>query len=251
MFKYGALVDRYFRRFILGAFCAMMARQMLTVAIGWEIYERTHSALALGYVGLAQLLPIMLLTLPAGHVADTFDRRKVLIFAQCLNMVALMGLFTVSILQGPPIYIYGFLAILGIGRAFQNPANAAILPEIVDKPLFANAVAMNSIAFQSASIMGPSISGLLIWVFKNAGPVYLFDLICILFFSGILLWGLKNRSRRLILEKREKVSLKSLLTALRSGFCLEDQNYFSRNQSGSVCGLVWWGYCAITGISEI
>lgn len=208
--QYGALSEKNFLLFSLGSLIAMIGRQMLTVAIGWDIYEKTGSALALGYIGLMQLLPVILLTLPAGHIVDTYNRKKVLIASQIINAIATAGLLILSLTHGSVEAMYACLLLVGIGRAFNSPANAALLPQIVSEHNFTNAVTWSSIFFQAASILGPALGGIMIGVFKNAAPVYFMD-----FFCGVLFWItlLFIKSRSLELPKRA-VTLRSLVSGL-------------------------------------
>ena len=194
----------------MGSLISMMGRQMLSVAVGWEIYERTHSAMALGYIGLAQLLPVVLLVLPAGHVVDTRDRRKVLIAAQWVNVLATAGLFATSWWHGPVWLMYVWLALVGVGRAFHSPANAALLPQIVCASKFTNAVTWGSINFQAAAILGPALGGLLIALFHQAAPVYLLDSLCCALF-GLFLLGVKSSQQ--VVERKE-MTLRSLGSGL-------------------------------------
>jgi len=207
----GALNEPNFRLFSIGSLISMMGRQMLSVAIGWEIYERTHSALALGYIGLVQLLPVVLLVLPAGHIVDTRDRRKVLMLAQWANALATAGLVYTSVTGGPVWQMYVCLLIVGLGRAFHSPANAALLPEVVSEANFTNAVTWGSINFQAASILGPALGGMLIGVFHQAHLVYLVDFICCVLF-GLILLLVKSR-RQGIMPKKE-MTLRSLASGL-------------------------------------
>jgi MFS family permease len=207
---YGALSEKNFLLFSIGSLIAMIGRQMLTVAIGWEIYEKTGSALALGYIGLVQLLPVIVLTLPAGHVVDTYDRRRVLMGAQVINSLATAGLVVLSITHGSVSAMYLCLVLVGIGRAFHSPANAALLPQIVSADNFTNAVTWSSIIFQAASILGPALGGILLGVFRQAAPVYMTDFVC-----GVTFWLILAvvKSRKLDLPKRD-VTLRSLASGL-------------------------------------
>lgn len=204
--RLGAWQEPNFRLFSIGSLISMMGRQMLSVAIGWEIYERTHSAMALGYIGLVQLLPVILLVLPAGHVVDTQDRRKVLMLAQWVNALATAGLLYTSISGGPVWVMYLWLALVGFGRAFHSPANAALLPQIVSDRNFTNAVTWGSINFQAAAILGPALGGLLIALFHQAFPVYLADFLCCTIF-GLILMAVKSRKQAVV---RKEMTLRTL-----------------------------------------
>ncbi len=208
--KYGALGEKNFLLFSVGSLIAMIGRQMLTVAIGWDIYEKTNSAMALGYIGLAQLIPVVLLTLPAGHIVDTYDRRKVLIASQIINALATAGLFALALTHGSVAAMYGCLVLVGIGRAFNSPANAALVPQLVSEGNFTNAVTWGSILFQAAAILGPAIGGMMIGLYRNAAPVYLADFLCCVIFWIVLTLV---KSRPLDLPKRA-VSLRSLASGL-------------------------------------
>jgi MFS family permease len=208
--RYGALNEKNFLLFSIGSLIAMLGRQMLIVAIGWEIYEKTGSAMALGYIGLVQLLPVVVLTLPAGHVVDTQDRKRVLMAAQIINAIATAGLFLLSSTHGPIPAMYLCLILVGIGRAFHSPANAALLPQIVSEENFTNAVTWSSINFQAAAILGPALGGILLGIFRQASPVYLVDFLCGLTFWIMLMFV---KSRALDLPKRA-VTFRSLVSGL-------------------------------------
>ena len=145
---------------------------MQKVAVGWEIYERTGSALNLGYAGLAQFLPQVLWVLVAGHVTDTFNRKRVLMAALTFNAVASIGLALNSVRGGSVYLIYACLFATGTARAFFMPARAAFLPRIIPLPIFSNAVSWNSTGFELASMTGPAVGGLLIGFFRSATLVY-------------------------------------------------------------------------------
>jgi MFS family permease len=164
---------RDFRLLLAGTVAGTLGMQMQTTAVGWELYERTHSALALGMVGLVALLPIVALTLPAGHAVDTFDRRKLLIAAQALFAIAWLGLAAVSWWHGPLWMLYGCVLLGGIARAFQGPLRSAILPSIVPSDLLTTAITWQGGAWQLAAVIGPAVAGLLIGASTSAVPVYL------------------------------------------------------------------------------
>src|SRR6187455_933513 len=103
---YEVLRNRDFFLYQVGCFIASLGQQMLTVAVGWELYERTQSALALGLVGLTQMLPMILFTLPAGHVADNFNRKRIVILMTSLTALASLGLTIVSGLGAPVSWVY-------------------------------------------------------------------------------------------------------------------------------------------------
>jgi MFS family permease len=157
---------------VIGAVCGALGIEMQFTAVGWELYERTHSPLALGYVGLVMVLPLIALVLPAGHVVDTVDRRWILIVAQTAIAAASLGLAAVSIYHGPVVAIYGCLLVVGAARAFQQPTRNAILPSLVPSEALANAVTWNSGGWQLAAVLGPALGGALIGALRRAAPVY-------------------------------------------------------------------------------
>src|ERR1041385_2251925 len=106
---YAALRFHDYRLILFGRVFANVGSNMQTVAVGWELYERTHSAMALGWVGFVQVLPVLLFALPAGHLADRFDRRRLAIVAQLLMASAAAGLAVLSHEQGPVAWMYACL----------------------------------------------------------------------------------------------------------------------------------------------
>ena len=138
----------------------MVAHQMLAVGVGWQVYALTDSALDLGLVGLAQFIPSFLLVLVAGHVADRFDRRRVLQACVVVEALAAGGLALGSY-QGwiTEAWIFTLIFVVGAARAFQMPAMAALVPLLVPRELFPRAIASNSAATQAAVIAGPALGG--------------------------------------------------------------------------------------------
>jgi MFS family permease len=159
---------------------------MLQVALGWELYERTHSALALGLVGLATALPVVILALPAGDLADRMDRKRILIWAQIAFIVAGLGLTAVSYWRGPVAIVYAILLARGAAQAFNNPARQALLPRLVPAGAFENAVTWASSAFQMAAVVGPGLGGIVIAVEGGATGAYLISTLL----TVIYLWTL-------------------------------------------------------------
>lgn len=160
-------------RLLLGSvFLSGFGEQMLTVAIGWELYNRTGSALVLGGVGLAQVIPLMLLFLPAGYAADHFSRKYVFAATQFASMLAALGLAVLSFGRGPLLAIYACLVLLGTADAFRFPTSSALVSQVLPSAAFENAVTWRSSANQLSSVLGPAAGGLLIGVFAGASWVY-------------------------------------------------------------------------------
>jgi MFS family permease len=161
-----------FTLFLSSRWFVVMAQEMQSVAVGWQVYDITKRPLDLGLVGLAQFLPGFLLFLISGHAADRFDRRKLLVlcyggYAVCSGLllsITLRGAHSVH-----PIYVV--MVLVGVVRSFNGPASRAILPQLVPPEHFPNAVAWSSASFQSATILGPALGGLL-YAFLGPSAVY-------------------------------------------------------------------------------
>ena len=175
---YAALRHRDFRLFLVNSVAATIGGEMQSVAVGWELYSRTKSPLALALVGLVQALPVLLLALPAGHVADIVSRKKVVLTTAAVMTCGSLGLAGVSWAHAPVAWFYVFLAIIGIAGAFSFPARWAFMPELVPPRDFHNAVTWRSSAWQVAAMVGPGMGGLGIAAFRSATPVYVMDAIC-------------------------------------------------------------------------
>src|SRR5437763_8335088 len=146
---------------------ATAAAQMQAVAIGWQIYDLTGSALDLGLVGLVQFVPVVVLALVVGHVADRYDRRLVVRVAQLVEAATAVALAIGSAegwLSIPAIFVIVFVA--GTARAFELPTMHALVPGLIPPPLFSRAVAGSTSANQAAVVLGPALGGLL----YAAGP---------------------------------------------------------------------------------
>src|SRR5262247_2889995 len=170
---YAALRVRDFRLFLSGHLLSTLAMQMQTTAVGWQLYEKTNSELALGMVGLVQVVPILGLALPAGQAADRFDRRKILMSATTLAVIAAFGLVAVGMWASANVpLIYACLFLSGLARAFQGPARSALMPQLVPYQIFSNAVSWNVSGFELSSMIGPALAGWLIYLLGGVAPVY-------------------------------------------------------------------------------
>lgn len=170
----GALLsNRRYALYLASRVALILATQMLSVAVGWQVYEITHAALALGFTGLALFLPAFVCALPAGHVADRYDRRTVLAICHVGVTGSAVGLAILAH-AGPRslLPIYATLVVLGTIRAFSGPAGQALSPSLVEKTQLARAVALGSSAWQLAMIVGPSAGGVLYAATGRAWVVY-------------------------------------------------------------------------------
>ncbi|MFC7397040.1 MFS transporter [Chelatococcus sp. GCM10030263] len=154
--------QRDFTWFLGSRFSGSVAQQITDVAVGWLVYDLTGSALALGLVGLAAFLPVISLVLVTGHAADRVDRRLIMLACYGLNAVIAFGLAAFAFMKPPVIWpIYALVVLMGVSRAFYQPASQAFLPNLVPRELFGRAIAWGSSIFQVAVITGPAIGGLL------------------------------------------------------------------------------------------
>jgi len=163
---------RAFVAFWLARICSSFGFQMLSVAVGWQIYAITGRAFDLGLIGLVQFVPSLLLALPAGHVADQFERRRIVLVGQVVEWLAIAALAGLSLAHD--IHELGILAlifVIGVAKAFEFPALQSMLPALVPARILPRAMAVNASAGQAAMIMGPALGGFL--YVAGPGVVYL------------------------------------------------------------------------------
>jgi MFS family permease len=159
--------------FQIARFLIVAAVEMQAVAVGWQVYEITKRPLDLGYVGLAQFLPAILLCPLSGHASDRFERRDVL--SACYGGYAVCFALLLALVQRGAhsvTSIYIVLILIGVVRSFNSTASRAILPQLVPEEHFPNAVAWNASIFQGATILGPSFGGILYAAFRGPSVVY-------------------------------------------------------------------------------
>jgi MFS family permease len=234
--------------FTAGNLLSIIGRQMLAVAVEWEIYARTHSATALGLVGLVIAVPVVALSLPAGHLADRISRKRIILFSQICSALASVALAVVSWnhlaipqvgiireanhglaaiaavferhrpafhFDDPSVpLIYLLLFISGVFRSFGWAARASFFPMLVSRDAFANAVTWNNTVFQVGSVVGPAISGLLV-AHIGFPFVYAIDAICaVAFFFAVL----PIRPRIAARNQADKNPWRSLIAGMRFVF---------------------------------
>ena len=162
-----------FRFYQAGRFLAVGASEMQSVAVGWQVYEITKRPLDLGLVGLAQFLPGIILFLVAGHTADRIPRKRIIIVCNAGFAICSALLFTFTALGMKSVQpIYAVLTLIGVLRAFNGPASQAFLPLLVPEEHFPNAIAWGSTFFQAATIVGPTVGGILYGWSGDAKIVY-------------------------------------------------------------------------------
>ncbi len=165
---YTVLKNADFVRYLTGRFVASLGQQMLVVAIDWELYQRTHSALPLAFVGLSLMIPMILCTIPAGHFADVFNRKKIILITTLIVAIASIALTLASYFSAPIFWIYIILIILGAARTFLWPASAAFVVSLVPRNQFSRAVTFNSGLFQFSSVIGPPAFGAVVALTPHA-----------------------------------------------------------------------------------
>lgn len=218
---YAALRHTAYRRYLTGTFCANVGRQMTSVAIAWQIYQWTHSATALGLVGLLNVIPLLVCSLPAGALADRFDRKRIVALTTTLLAVLSLMLACVAVFHEavprlamfntmnaglrrlalifeqranpeamdfshpalPVVYLIIFA--MGVVRILGWPARSAIIPQLVPPAVLSNTMTWNSSAFEIATMVGPAIGGFLI-AFAGFPVVYAIDALCAVTLVGLL-----------------------------------------------------------------
>jgi MFS family permease len=170
---------RDYRLYSVQNLAAALVERSQGVAIGWDLYERTGSALALGWVGLAQFLPVAALFLPAGHLADRFDRRRVMVAGFAAWAAALGTLALATHAAAPVGWVYVAALALGVAHVVNRPSRDALLAQILARDQLARAVTWNASFHQFASITGPIAAGALIAATGGAAVVYVADLVLV------------------------------------------------------------------------
>jgi len=200
-----------FRRLQFARIGAIVATQAQGTAVAWDVLQRTHRPLDLGYVGLAQFAPIAGLSLIAGHAADRFDRRRLLAVVYVVFALVAGALFLYSRSGAAPVWpIYAILFVHATARSFGQPASSALLPDVVPAETFERAVAWGSSLWQASTIVGPILGGILVaWL--GAPAVFAF--------AGVLSFAAAAQTVRMtrpLSRARERnVSLQSVLAGVR------------------------------------
>jgi MFS family permease len=189
--------SREFRYYSAARLAGIMGAEAQSVGVAWQVYQITHSALALGYTGLALFAPGLFFVLPAGHVADRYDRRTIILTCYTIQAIATAALLWLALHGAHNIWlIYAILFVIGTGRCFSGPASSALVPTLVPKEHFVNAVTLGATIFQIANATGPMVGGLLFTIslthvlggrfahFNGAPLVYIFTLLGLVLFLG-------------------------------------------------------------------
>jgi MFS family permease len=218
-----AFKSRDFRLYQSARLMVILGAEAQSVAVAWQVYAITHSALDLGYTGLALFLPGLFVMLAAGHAADRYDRRNIILLCYGLQAVCTAALLWLSLsataLRGGRIWpIYTVLVGIGLGRAFSGPAASAMLPSLVPKEHFVNAVTWGATVYQIANMAGPAVGGLLFTLpladgaaaWGGAPIVYGFTLVMLL---GFIVLVSMIRAKMVMTDKKA-FSMKTVLAGL-------------------------------------
>lgn len=194
---FAAFESRDFRLYQLARVAVILGAEAQSVAVAWQVYSITHRALDLGFTGLALFLPGLLFLLPAGHAADRFDRRRIILLCYCVQMLCTTALLLMALAGLNRVYpIYAVLFVMGTARSFSGPASTALIPHLVPEEHFVNAVTWGGAIFQFANITGPALGGVLFtlpmvglaarWGLEGAGIVYVFTLATLVWFLALI-----------------------------------------------------------------
>jgi len=207
-----------FTRYLVARFIAALGMQMMVTALDWELYKRAHSGLALGFVGLSLMVPMILCTLPAGQLADRLNRKKIILGSTLLLGFASLGLTLTSAFIALDqkvatfqFFAYSLLVVIGVARTFLWPASAAFVTALVAREELPRAITFNSGAFQLSCVLGPSAAGVIIWLTHGAWPVYAVNVVFGLAAFALIV-GVRHEHK---IPPREPVSLKSLITGFQ------------------------------------
>lgn len=204
---FASLKFKNFSLYWWGFLFSEIGSQMQVVAINWQIYELTRSPIALGLVGFVSFLPIFLLSLFAGLITDKVDRKRLLIISQIFQAVSAFILAVSTFMDiVNPILMYSLIFFSWSAKTFQAPARQALIPHLVPKEYFINAVSLNSMIMKSASVVGPAVGGFIIEYLGVKG-VYFFNALSFI----ILIFALiPIKTAPYILEKNLTYSFKSM-----------------------------------------
>ncbi|MEP7452517.1 MFS transporter [Phyllobacterium sp. SB3] len=204
--RYAAFRHSSFTRYWLSRFFGSFAIQIISVSVGWQIYDQTRDPFYLGIVGLVQFAPALLLVLVTGAASDRFGRRLIMGLSIGVELIcaALLLILTVTHTFSP-MHVFIVLAGFGVGRAFLGPASSSLVVNLVPAEIFSNAVSWNSSAWQIATLVGPVAGGLL----YGLSPVAAYGVACVmLFIAAVAIFSIPKPTQHTLNEKK---SLQTLL----------------------------------------
>lgn len=203
--------NRDFLLYLSARFLATLAVQMQTVAVGWQVYEVTRDPLDLGLIGLSQFLPFVLLILPAGHLADSRDRRRIMTLCYAVLAVCAVLLYALATRGfGSAAPVFAVMVLFGVARALGMPTGQALLPNLVEREDFGRAVALNSSTWHVATIVGPAFGGV---VYLAGAPTVYASVAVLLAIAAVFTLALRRGGEDG--GAREPATWDSLLSGLR------------------------------------
>jgi MFS family permease len=214
--SYAALRHRDYRWFIISLFAMTLASQIQAVVVGWQVYSLTHDPLSLGLIGLAEALPFIAVALPAGYLADRWNRRRLSVAALVVLSLCSVSLLLMSASAGMldrvgVRLIYAIIFVSGIARGLLQPARQALGAELIPRVVYENAVAWRSSTWQTAAVVGPAVGGL-VYGFSGAVAAYGMDAALMLLALAAFLFMRYAPTAR---ELAEESIFAGLITGLR------------------------------------
>ncbi|MEZ6000752.1 MFS transporter [Hyphomonas sp.] len=204
--RFSAFRHSAYSRYFFSRFCTSLGAQIVSVSVGWQIYDQTQNAALLGWIGLVQFLPALILVVVTGVTADRFGRRNVMGFAVFVEMGCALAILGLA-LSGhfDPFWVLGALTVFGIARAFYSPASSSLAVNLVPKEDFANAVGWITASWQLASILGPVLGGL---IYGIGAPIAYGTAVALFLVSGATILTIPKPVQK---SSKEPTTLKTLL----------------------------------------
>jgi MFS family permease len=204
--RFSAFRHSAYSRYFFSRFCTSLGVQIVSVSVGWQIYDQTQNAALLGWIGLVQFLPALVLVVVTGVTADRFGRRNVMGLAVFVEMACALAILALA-LSGhfDPVLVLGTLTVFGIARAFYSPASSSLAVNLVPKEDFANAVGWITASWQLASILGPVLGGL---IYGIGAPIAYGTAVSLFLISGSIILTIPKPAQK---SSKEPTTLKTLL----------------------------------------
>ena len=218
---YAAIRVGEFRVFLLGRVFMTLAYQMIDIIVYQQVYELTKNPLLIGFIGLAQAIPIILIALYAGHVADRRNRRNIILVANVIVLVSTIALIGITydlksfVSSYGLMSIYGLVFIIGAARGFLGPATFSLMGQVVPRELYASAATWNSSVWQSAAVMGPALGGLCYAKFAS-GPSY--GIACAFLFISVAIMFLLIKPKPVVVPDTNESLRESILSGIKFVF---------------------------------
>ena len=204
--RFSAFRHSSYSRYFISRFCSSLAAQIVSVSVGWQIYDLTQNAALLGWIGLVQFLPALALVMVTGVTADRFGRRNIMGLAVFVEMGCALAILALAVSgRFNPLWVLGVLSVFGVARAFYTPASSSLAVNLVPREDFANAVGWVTASWQLASILGPVLGGLL---YGLSAPVAYGTAVTLFLIAGVTVLTIPKPAQR---NAREPTTLATLL----------------------------------------